>query len=301
MTGELFHCETSQLDIAYLDSGPKDAPPVVLLHGFPDDAPGWNAVTKVLQAEGLRTIAPYSRGFGPTRFLSDDIPKSGQLGARVTDAIELLDTLNLEKAILVGQDQGAMTAQAVAALHPERVAHLVSLLEYGVSFRAAAAAGPPSPKLMHALWYQWLFNMPMGKFVLGANHRGFCRYLWETWSPTWNFTEEEFEAAAVSFDNPDFADVIISGYRRGHGNDKGDPRFDALEKQLAAGPEITAPTTVIIGDEGGIGSPRPEGFDAKFFTGGYQRHVLEGVGHFPHRERPDFVARAILEQKSSLG
>lgn len=62
---------TSLLEIAYEVGGPPDGPPVLLLHGWPDDALGWRPVSERLNASGFRTIAPYLRGFAPTRFLGD--------------------------------------------------------------------------------------------------------------------------------------------------------------------------------------------------------------------------------------
>jgi pimeloyl-ACP methyl ester carboxylesterase len=59
--------KTSHLSIGYLVDGPAHGHPVVLLHGWPDDALTWNRVVAGLHTAGYRTYAPYLRGFGPTR------------------------------------------------------------------------------------------------------------------------------------------------------------------------------------------------------------------------------------------
>jgi pimeloyl-ACP methyl ester carboxylesterase len=57
------------LEIGYEESGAANSKPIILLHGFPDDARAWDGVIGPLVAEGFQTIVPYMRGFGPTRFL----------------------------------------------------------------------------------------------------------------------------------------------------------------------------------------------------------------------------------------
>ena len=287
---------TSQLDLAYYEQGEGDRA-VILLHGFPDEAGGWQRVSEGLAAQGFHTYAPYLRGFGPTRFL-EDAPRSGQLAALVTDVLEFADALGLERFTLVGHDWGARAAQGVAALHPRRVKHLVSFTDYEVAW---SNDGFPPFSVLHALWYQWVLLSEMGPPLLYADRRGFCRYLWQVWSPTWDFGEEVFERAATAFDNPDFAEVVLSGYRYGRVEGVGDPKLETLERQLTAGPAITVPTTLLIGADDGIVQPTAE--DRRWkqrFTGEASRHLLEGVGHFPHREAPEEVVKVVLEKEEVI-
>lgn len=286
--------KTSVLDLVYEAWGTSNGSPILLLHGFPDDARSWEEVAGGLSEAGHRVIAPYSRGFAPTRFLSETTPRSGQLAALATDVLELTYALGLERFTLVGHDWGARAAQAVAALYPERVERLVSFTDYEVAWNDE---GFPPYEALHALWYQWVLMSEMGPPLLHADRGGFCRYLWRAWSPTWNFSDEMFEGAAASFDNPDFIEVVLSAYRHGrHEDAASDPRYADLEAQLATGPEITVPTTLLIGADDGIVQPYPD--DERWrthFTGKAGRHLLEGVGHFPHRERPQAVIEAVLQ------
>ncbi|MEJ0069600.1 MAG: alpha/beta fold hydrolase [Pseudomonadota bacterium] len=93
---------TRNLEIAYEDSGPAGGTPVVLLHGFPYDPRGYDAMVPALVAAGCRTIVPYLRGYGPTRFLSAETLRSGQQAALADDLLALLDALALPNAVLVG-------------------------------------------------------------------------------------------------------------------------------------------------------------------------------------------------------
>src|SRR5258708_21571019 len=120
------------LDVAYETSGPEDAVPVVLLHGFPYDPRAFDDVVALLNQAGLRSIVPYLRGYGATRFLSADTPRSGQQAALGQDLLELLDALRIDRAVLAGYDWGGRAACIVSALSPQRVTGLVSCAGYNI-------------------------------------------------------------------------------------------------------------------------------------------------------------------------
>jgi pimeloyl-ACP methyl ester carboxylesterase len=97
---------TATVDIACEVSGPERGAPVILLHGFPDDPRAWDGVMVQLSGAGYRTIAPYLRGYGPTRFLDDNTLCSGQQAALGHDLFELMDGLGIRRAVLAGYDWG---------------------------------------------------------------------------------------------------------------------------------------------------------------------------------------------------
>jgi len=101
---------TSTLEIAYEESGPETGVPVLLMHGFPYDPRAYDEVTPLLAAAGYRAIVPYLRGYGPTRFLSAQTPRSGQQAALGRDLLDLMDALRLPSAALVGYDWGGRGA-----------------------------------------------------------------------------------------------------------------------------------------------------------------------------------------------
>jgi pimeloyl-ACP methyl ester carboxylesterase len=131
--GNLKRIRTSALEIAYEESGTADGTPVILLHGFPYDPRAYDEVVPALVAAGCRTVVPYLRGYGPTRFLSAATPRSGQQAALARDLVELLDALELQVAALVGYDWGGRAACVVAALRPQRVRCLVSVGGYNTN------------------------------------------------------------------------------------------------------------------------------------------------------------------------
>ena len=109
---------TNNLEIAYEESGPADGAAVFLMHGFPYDPRTYDDMVPPLVAAGCRTIVPYLRGYGPTRFLAAGTLRSGQQAALGNDLKELMDALGVERAVLAGYDWGGRAACIVAALWP---------------------------------------------------------------------------------------------------------------------------------------------------------------------------------------
>src|ERR1700757_834070 len=108
--------KTSTLNIHYEDSGSPSGPCVFLMHGWPYGPRVYDGVMPRLIEAGCRTIVPYLRGFGPTRFLSADTPRSGQQAALGDDLRQLMDALRIPQAVLVGYDWGGRAACVVSAL-----------------------------------------------------------------------------------------------------------------------------------------------------------------------------------------
>ena len=282
------------LDVAYLEYGPPDGAPVFLLHGFPYDAFACEAVGERLAAAGRRAIVPFLRGYGPTRFLSPETPRSGQQAALAADLLALMDGLSIESAVLAGYDWGGRAACIVSALWPQRVRGLVSSGS-GYNIQNIAAAGSPvAPEQEHRFWYQYYFHSERGRAGLTANRRALCRLLWKLWSPSWGFDEATFERSAVSFENPDFVDVVIHSYRHRFGGIPGDPALDGIEAQLAAQPDITVPAIVLQGEDDGVDPPGLVDDDAPHFKGAYERRSFPRAGHNLPQEIPDAFAEAVL-------
>jgi pimeloyl-ACP methyl ester carboxylesterase len=294
MSAALNHVHTSTLQIAYEQSGQPNGLPVFLLHGWPYDPRCYDEVVPPLAAAGCRVIVPYLRGFGPTRFLSAATPRSGQQAALGNDLKELMDALAIERAVLAGYDWGGRAACIVAALWPERVRGLLTVNGYNIQ-DIAAAVQPVAPAQEHRFWYQYYFHTERGRAGLQQNRRALARYIWSIWSPNWNFDDATFARSAASFDNEDFVAVTIQSYRHRFGYAPGDPALEAIERQLAARPKISAPAIALQGDADGIMPPQGSEKHAAFFTGAYQRRVLPRVGHNPPQEVPQVFADAVLE------
>lgn len=287
------HARTSVLDIAYEQAGPQDGAPVFLMHGFPYDPRCYDGVVPLLTAEGCRTITPYLRGYGPTRFLSADTMRSGEQAALGNDLKELMDALAIERAFLCGYDWGGRAACIVSALWPERVRALVTGAGYNVH-DVAGSVKPAAPEQEYRAWYQYYFHTERGRAGLKENRRGIAKLLWQLWSLERTFDEAEFAASAPSFDNEDFVEVVIHSYRVRYGAVAGDPALATIESRLAAQPPISVPTINLHGTGDGIAPPASSESHARHFTGPYERRLVRGAGHCVPQDAPRATAEAVL-------
>ena len=291
--------EAGVLRVAYLEFGDAAGRPVVLLHGFPYDAHAYDQVAPLLAARGQRVIVPWLRGYGATRFLSEDTPRSGEQAALGADLLALLDALALPRAIVAGYDWGGRAACVVSALWPERVRGLVTVNGYNLQ-HIARSGEPAAPEKEHRLWYQYYFHGERGRAGLQANRREMAQLLWRLWSPRWQFDAAEFERSAPAFDNPDFVDVVIHSYRHRFALVDGDPACEHIERRLAAQPGIGVPTIVLDGDADGVrsaGEPRPGQFVGRCDY----RRVDGGIGHNLPQEAPAAFARAVCDVDALAG
>jgi pimeloyl-ACP methyl ester carboxylesterase len=282
------------LEIAYLELGPPQGRPVILLHGFPDDVHAYDGVAPPLAAAGWRVLVPYLRGYGPTRFLDERTPRSGQQAALGRDLADFMDAIGLSRAVLAGYDWGGRAACIVAALWPERATGLVTIGGYNIQ-DIVTSAKPASPATEYRRWYQWYFHTERGRAGLAANRGALCRLLWELWSPNYRFDDATYDQTAASFDNPDFVEVVIQSYRHRYGAAPGDPALNGVEAQLASQPPIAVPTISLHGECDGVAPPDREGRGARHFTGPYQSRIIPIAGHFLPREAPEAVVQAVRE------
>jgi pimeloyl-ACP methyl ester carboxylesterase len=110
--------------IHYEATGPENGRPVMFVHGYMMGGPLWRQVGNRLADHGLRCIAPtWPLGAHPEplRPGADDATITGVAGM----VAEVLDALNLEDVVLVGNDTGGVVTQLVAVHHPGRLGALV--------------------------------------------------------------------------------------------------------------------------------------------------------------------------------
>src|SRR6266446_8082387 len=143
--------DTSVLRIAYEESGPAQGFPIILLHGFPDDVHAWDQVTPPIAKAGYRTLVPYLRGYGPTRFRDPAAPRMAEQAAIGQDVIDFADALGLARFAVAGYDWGGRAACITAALHPERVRAAVLIGGYSIQNTVTIVQQPGPPEVERAL------------------------------------------------------------------------------------------------------------------------------------------------------
>jgi pimeloyl-ACP methyl ester carboxylesterase len=283
------HLDTPDLRITFDESGSQHGHPVLLLHGWPDDASTWKAVASKLQGQRLRLIAPYLRGFGASVFRNKEALRTANGAILALDAIALMDGLGIERFSVVGHDWGSNIAEALAMGWParvERMALLSSLPRMG---------GLKTPSFVQAqrYWYHWFMATKRGAEAIAKDPRGFARIQWENWGPDGWFDEATFDAVSNSFDNPDWVAVTLHSYKVRWGEAEPDPISVWLEDRIRDTRSLSLPTIYFQGMEDGVNPPGLSEDLYKKFDGPFDRIVLQNVGHFPQREDPETVAREL--------
>jgi pimeloyl-ACP methyl ester carboxylesterase len=283
--------KTAKLEIAYAEAGAADGYPLLLLHGWPDDASTWDALRPVLNATDFRTFAPMARGFGGTRFLSAAGPRTGNTAILAIDAIEMLDALGVEDFYVAGHDWGANIAEMLAVGWPKRVSRIAMLST------PSRLGGLKTPPFWHARlqWYHWFQATSRGSEAVRADPKGFARIMWDTWSPSGWFDEATFDRVSQSFLNPDWLDVTLHSYQSRWDEARPDPDSQWLDDKVRATETLNLPTLYIQGAEDGVNPPQTSAQMTNKYTGAWRRVELEGVGHFPTREAPKEVATLLLD------
>jgi pimeloyl-ACP methyl ester carboxylesterase len=296
--GVVKQIEAGVLDVGYYEIGPRNGPPVLLLHGWPYDVHSYVEVAPALARDGCRVVIPHLRGHGTTRFLQGDTPRSGQQAAIGVDVIALLDALKIDRAVMAGYDWGGRAACVAAALWPERCAGLVSVNSYLIQDIAKASL-PLAPAVEAAFWYQFYFLTERGRAGLTANRREIARLMWTRNSPNWRFDAATFERSAPAFDNPDYVDVVIHSYRHRLGHAAGHAPYTEIEAKLARLPPIEVPTITMDGAADGVVAATDGKSTASRFAGKRDHRVIPDAGHNLPQEAPGAFAAAVWELASS--
>jgi len=283
------------LNVGYAEAGPENGPVVLLLHGWPYDIHAFEEVVPILARRGYRVIIPYLRGYGSTRFLSDDTMRNGEQAAIAVDSIALMDALKIQKAIVGGFDWGSRTAGIIAALYPDRAKGVVAVSGY-ISVNLQANLQPLPPKAELGWWYQYYFATERGVLGYSKNTYDFNKLIWQLASPKWNFDEATYARSAASFNNPDHVRIVIHNYRWRLSVAEGEAKYADLERRIFERPKISVPAITIASDfDGALADGKSY---ADRFTGKYEHRILNGIGHNVPQEDPKSFAKAIMDVDS---
>jgi pimeloyl-ACP methyl ester carboxylesterase len=205
-----------------------------------------------------------------------------------------VDGLGIYRFSVIGHDWGARTGYALAALERLRINNLCAI---AVAFRPRFAFHPPSYEQSRRFWYQFFMCSDKGMNRVAEDPIGFSRFQWETWSPAGWFSEQDFKSAASAWGNPYYPAITLNSYRsRWLENELIDPRYSEVQSKLNDVESIDVPTLMIQGKSDFCDPPgESQGLD-HYFTRLYERIVIPGVGHFPHREAHAAIADPVLRR-----
>lgn len=262
------------LTFDYRDAGAGE--PVVLLHGFPEDAACWDRVVPLLHQADLRTITPDQRGYSPGA-----TPKRRRdytIDRLTGDVVALLDHLGLERAHIVGHDWGGGVAWSLAMMYPERVASLVAL---ATPHPAAMVWSLTRSTQGLRSYYMLLFQLPWLPERLSA--RSMERMLGAS-----GLDAGEARRYALRYADPTRLTGPLNWYR-------------ALPfSGRMPDPMVTVPTTYLWGRRDGFLGPEAATKTGDFVAGDYTFVEVDATHWLPEND-PEDVADAIIARVRSTG
>lgn len=287
--------DLDQLELASLtwgDVADHERPLAVLLHGFPDTAHTWRHVGPQLAEAGYRVVAPFTRGYAPSGLPAD---RSYHVPALMSDALGLHRALGGDdRAVLVGHDWGAITANGLAAHEPSPFAKVVAL-----AVPPFPAMNPDRadllgwarilPRQAALSWYTVFNQLPV------LPERTFDRlvaHLWRRWSPGYDATEDLIHLAE-SLPDDEHRSAALGYYRAQPRPWKLPERYRALAADWVKNPKV--PLLYLHGADDGCLDVRWADRVAPRLPVGSEVTIVEQAGHFLQLEQPDVVASRILD------
>jgi pimeloyl-ACP methyl ester carboxylesterase len=271
-----------------LEAGPRDAPAVVLAHGFPELAYSWRHQIPALADAGYRVLAPDQRGYGGSS--RPGAVEDYDIHALTGDLVGLLDDVGVDRAVFIGHDWGAMVVWHTALLHPDRV-------------RAVAGLSvPPIPRARTRPTERWRekfgddfymlrFQEPgvadaEMEYDVAATMRGMFAGLVEGDAPLPDWiTGDEFDFYVTEFSRTGFTGAL-NWYRNYDRNWESTPQL--------ADAKITAPALFVGGTADPVGPTMNPARARELAVGPYTEKWIAGAGHWVQQERADEVNRILL-------
>ena len=151
-------------------------------------------------------------------------------------------------------------------------------------------------QFLKGTWHSYYFQLPVAERTLAHNDFAFIEDWWRDASPEWDIPEEVLESIKETFRKPGVVEAALGYYRASYNPPLQDPSLKEDQERISAGP-ITVPTLALHGTR-----DRPRRIDAfeseamdRFFTGGLEKVIIPGSGHFMHQEKPQEVNPRIVE------
>ncbi len=274
--------QANGLEFAYFEMGAGE--PVFCFHGYPDTAHTWLPTLTILAENGYRAIAPFMRGYFPTEIPADDEYSAVELGQ---DVLALIQAFGYERAFVIGHDWGALASYSAANQNPSAIKKMVT-----VAIPHPRAIKPSLSglwKARHFIGYQ------IRSYALWRHKRNISDQvtdIFKRWSPDWKYSYHDVNPVVDALTPPGRVEAAL-GYYWSFGADQRGERNQRLRKTVLRKTEV--PTLCIVGKNDGALEPSQMKHTPAQFTGPYRYEILDGCGHFLHREKPEHFHTLVLE------
>jgi len=275
----------NNVDYVYLMAGEGEL--IILLHGYPDNAYSWEEQIRYFSKSGYKVIAPFLRGYAPTKTNAKAYFDRATLAKDITALIDALSPSG--KAYLVGQDWGAAISYGILGAFPEKIYRAVVLaVPHPVEIRRTLKK---SPKHVIRSFHWFLFQLPVVPELIIKMSRGrFLKFLWKLWSPNFNDESHVKHIIGNILKGNGIKDTLAY-YRAALQNRYRDPNLKHVYQQLDS--IITVPTSVLCGAQDMRNEMLSRQAECFADEANYCWHIIPQSGHFLHREQPDLVNEKI--------
>lgn len=245
---------------SYMESGMKESPPVICLHGYGGSSNDWRYQLFDL-ADTYRVIAWNAPGY----MLSDELKTNYPVGKDYADALlDFITALHLDRVYLVGNSFGSRIAQCFAYYYPDRVNKM-------------ALIGPSAGKR----------NISYAERMKTINFR-----YEQIKDGGYAFANKRVDALVAPNSSPELLELARNGMRGVHPN----MFMKGLHFMLAEdhhpqllSSKITVPMLVVAGTEDNISPISMNADSIHYYFKNSQLDILKGIGHLPHLEAPQIV------------
>jgi pimeloyl-ACP methyl ester carboxylesterase len=262
---------------SYVVSTAGEGPDIVLLHGFPDTPYSWQEIAVVLVDAGWRVTVPWLRGYHSDTLVAGRRYDPQTLGR---DGLGLLDAIGASRAVLVGHDWGALITYVTAALAPDRVRAIVT---YGIPHPSVLQRTPS------ALWEVRHFlalKLPWAAWKCRREDYAYLDKLYRRWAPDWSGPEREetLRRAKQALSSPATLDGAIAYYRD-----------LPLGRPSPAAARVPTMPGLIVGGDHSLAQRELFTRTAEMLPAPSRALIVDGAGHWPHRENAAVVVPELLQ------
>jgi pimeloyl-ACP methyl ester carboxylesterase len=258
-----------------------EGPDIVLVHGFPDTPHSYQALQDALVEAGWRVTVPWLRGYHPATIVPGRPYDFETIGR---DGLALLDAIGAQQAVFVGHDWGALMSFVVATLAPERVRGLVTIAIPHPSLL------PRSPSSLYRARHFLALKLPWAEASTRRGDFAYLERLYTRWAPNWSGPAREQSLTQVkrALSEPAALKGAIDYYRAlPLGGSKLLERPPAVPNLAVGGTADLVPAELYRAS-------------AELFPAPSRALIVEGAGHWPHREDEAAVVPEIVRFAAEL-